>query len=84
MRGPIRSQSQPTTSRATMVTATEAMTVLPISALESWRSSRTIAIMGAMPNQPKKARKNAIQLMWNTRMCGCPKLKSGMLVALWD
>ena len=82
MRGPMRSHSQPTTSRATTVTATEAMTVLPISVLVSCRSSRTSAIIGAMPNQPKKARKKAIQLMWNTRICGRPKLKSRMLVAL--
>ena len=80
-RGPMRSHSQPTTSRATMVTATEAMTVLPISALVSCRSSRTMAIIGAMPNQPKKARKKAIQLMWNTRICGCPKLNNGIFVA---
>ena len=65
-----------------MVTATEAITVLPISALVSWRSSRTMAIIGAIPNQPKKARKKAIQFMWNTRMCGCPKLNRGIFVAL--
>ena len=46
-----------------MVTSTEAMTVLPTCVLVRPRSSRTIAIMGAMPNHPKKARKKAIHDM---------------------
>ena len=57
------------TSRATIVIATDAMMVLPTSALERSRSSRTIAMRGAMPNQPKKARKKAAHVMWNVRIC---------------
>ena len=64
-----------------MAAATEAMTVLPTSALLNERSSRTMAIIGAIPNQPKKARKKAIQLMWKVRMCGGAKLNSRTLVA---
>ena len=66
-----------------MVTATDAMTVLPTCVLVNPRSSRTMAIIGAMPNHPKNARKKANQLMWNARMCGRAKLKREMLAALW-
>lgn len=45
-----------------MVAATEAMMMLPTCSLLSPRSSRTSGMSGAMPNQPKKARKNAIQV----------------------
>ena len=78
----MRSHSQPMTSRATMVIATDAMMVLPIWALVSSRSSRTTAISGAMPNQPKKHRKKANQVRWNVRICGVARLNSLMLVAL--
>ena len=78
----MRSQSQPMKSRATMVTATDAMTVLPTCVFVRPRSSRTMAIIGAMPNHPKKARKKASQLMWKARMCGRAALKRSMLAAL--
>ena len=66
--GPILSQSQPIASLATIVMATEAMIVLPTWAFVSPRSSRTMTIRGAMPNQPKNARKNANQVRWNVRI----------------
>ena len=69
-RGPMRSQSQPMNRRATIVIATEAMTVLPTCALVRCSSSRMTAISGAMPNQPKKHRKNADHVMWNARIAG--------------
>ena len=79
------SHSQPITSRAITVIATDAMIVLPICSLLSPRSSRTKAISGAMPNQPKKHRKNAIHVMWNVRIGTVLKLKSRILVALpWN
>ena len=62
-RGPMRSHSHPMRSRATMVISTEAMPVLPTCVLVRPRSSRTMAIIGAMPNHPKKARKKAIHVM---------------------
>ena len=65
-----------------MVIATEAMMVLPICALVSSRSSRTTAISGAMPNQPKKQRKNANQVRWNVRICGVARLNRFIRVAL--
>ena len=80
----MRSHSQPMSSRANMVIATEAMIVLPIWVLVRPRSSRTRAIMGAMPNHPKKARKKANQVRWKVRMCGFPRLKSLIRVALFD
>ena len=58
-RGPKRSHSQPVSNRAKIVIATEAITVFPICALVSFRSSRTTAMSGAMPNQATKLRKNA-------------------------
>lgn len=70
MRGPKRSHTQPITSRATIVIATEAMMMLPIWACVSASSSRTTAISGAIPNQPKKHRKNANQVVWKMRMAG--------------
>src|SRR5579872_1262435 len=76
------SHSQPIIMRTTMVMATEAMTELPIWALVRWSSSRMIGIKGAMPNHPKKHRKNAIQLMWNARMGALVKSARRMLVAL--
>ena len=57
-RDPIRSHSGPIKIRTITVIATEAIIVLPTCAFVSIRSSRTIAISGAMPNHPKKARKN--------------------------
>ncbi len=47
---------------ATIVIATLAIIVFPISVFVRCSSSRTTAISGAMPNHPKKQRKNAIQL----------------------
>ena len=58
-REPILSHNGPIKIRTNTVIATEAMIVLPIWALVNIKSSRTIAINGAMPNHPKKARKNA-------------------------
>ena len=63
--------------------ATEAMIVLPICALVSPSSSRTIAISGAMPNQAKKHRKKANHVMWKARICGVFRLKRSMRVALF-
>ena len=48
--------------------ATEAMMVLPTCTLVSMRSSRTMAISGAMPNHPKKQRKKASHVMWKARI----------------
>ena len=56
--------------------------VLPIWALESSRSSRTTAISGAMPNQPKKHRKKANQVRWKVRIWGVAKLNRLIRVAL--
>ena len=81
-RGPYRSQSQPTTSRATIVIATEPMTHQPTCSLVSCISSRTTDINGAMPNQAKKQRKKAIHVMWNARICGVENVSSEMRVAL--
>ena len=62
-RGPNRSHIQPTANRARTVNATEAMIVLPTCAAVRCNSSRTTAMSGAMPNQAKKQRKKANQLM---------------------
>jgi hypothetical protein len=53
-RGPMRSHSHPTISRANAVTATDPMMHQPTWSLVSRNSSRTTAISGAMPNQAKK------------------------------
>ena len=58
------------TSRAIIVTATEAMIDQPICSLVSDYSSRTTDINGAIPNQAKKHRKNANHDMWKARICG--------------
>ena len=63
-----------------MVIATEAITVLLTCARVRSRSSRTTAISGATPNQPKKATKKANQLMWKARICGVRRLRSSMRV----
>ena len=57
--------------------------VLPIWALVSMRSSRTIAIKGAMPNQPKKHRKKANHVIWKARICGVFRLNRSIRVALF-
>ena len=54
----------------------------PTCSFVSASSDRTTAINGAMPNQAKKQRKNAIHDMWNARICGVEKFKSAMRVAL--
>src|SRR5690606_9466202 len=51
-----------------MVAETEAMIILPISFLLSPSCSRTSGINGATPNQPKKQKKNVIQVIWNVRI----------------
>ena len=71
-------------NRTSTVMATEAMMVLPICALVRSRSSRTTAISGAMPNQPKKQRKNDIQVMWKARIGAVARLNSWMRVALLE
>ena len=81
-REPNLSHSGPIRSRTNTVMATEAMMVLPICALVSMRSSRTMAISGAMPNQPKKHRKKANHVMWNARICGVLRLNRLIRVAL--
>ena len=67
-RDPILSQRGPIKSRTSTVIATEAIIVFPISAFVNIRSSRTIAISGAMPNHPKKAKKNANHVVWKVRI----------------
>ena len=57
--------------------------VLPTCVLVSIRSSRTTAISGAMPNQPKKHRKKANHVMWNARICGVLRLNRLIRVALF-
>ena len=47
-------------------------------------SLTTTAISGAMPNQAKKHRKKANQLMWNARICGVRKSNRSMRVAFAD
>ena len=54
----------------------------PTCSFVSASSVRTTDISGAMPNQAKKQRKNAIHDMWNARICGVEKLSSAMRVAL--
>ena len=54
----------------------------PTCSFVSASSDRTTDIKGAMPNQAKKHRKNAIHAMWNARICGVENLKSEMRVAL--
>ena len=58
------------------------MIVLPTCSFVSERSSRTTAISGAMPNQPKKHRKNANHVMWKVRIGMLLKLKRLIFVAL--
>lgn len=82
-REPNLSHSGPIRRRASTVMATEAIIVLPICALVSIRSWRTIAISGAMPNQPKKHRKKANHVMWNVRTCGVLRLNKLIRVALF-
>src|SRR5262249_38830108 len=60
----------------------DAITVLPICALLRCSSSRTTAISGAIPNQPKKHRKNDSQVMWKARIWGVRRLLSWMATAL--
>src|SRR5262245_54616619 len=81
-RGPKRSHNQPTTSRATIVMATEPITHQPICSFEKCISSRTTDISGAMPNHAKKHRKKAIHDMWNARICGVANDSREMRVAL--
>ena len=64
----MRSQRGPTISRTTTVMATEAMMVQPIWGLVRSRSWRTTAINGAMPNHPKKQRKNESHVRWKVRI----------------
>ena len=82
-RGPIRSHSQPISSRATTVIATDPMTSQPICDCVSAISSRTTFMSGAIPNHAKKHRKNANHVMWNARICGVDTLNSRMRVALF-
>ncbi len=62
--------------------ATEPITHQPTCDFVSPISSRTIVINGAMPNQAKKQRKNAIHDMWKARICGVEKLNKWIRVAL--
>src|SRR3954471_11335089 len=79
--GPILSQSHPKKSRAKTVMPTEAMMMLPICAFERPRSARTIGINGAIPNHPKKHRKNVNQVTWNARIGAVLKVKRLILEA---
>src|SRR5262245_9660867 len=81
-RGPHRSHSQPTASRAMIVAATEPMMHQPTCVALNPISSRTTFIKGAIPNQEKKQTKNAIHDMWNARICGDEKFASSMRAAL--
>ena len=67
-RGPIRSSTQPIATRAKIVMKTEAISEVKTWELVRLRSSRTSPSSGAIPNQPKKQRKNASQVRWNVRM----------------
>ncbi len=78
----MRSHSQPINIRTRMVIETEAITELPTWAFVRCSSSRMMGINGAMPNQPKKQRKNAIHDMWNARIGALEKSASRIRVAL--
>ncbi|EWH02265.1 hypothetical protein Q427_09795 [Halomonas sp. BC04] len=82
MRGPIRSQSTPISRRTITVISTEAMMVLPIWVWVRERSSRTTAINGAIPNQPKKQIWKANHEKWKARICGVLKFNRRILLAL--
>ncbi len=69
-RGPIASHSRPNPRRAKNVMPTAA-----IPAHFTWSGDRFISVRiwgmnGASPNQARKHRKNANQLMWNARIWG--------------
>src|SRR4029079_13109042 len=81
-RGPMWSHNQPMKSRTRTVIATEAMVRFPICALVKWNSWRITGISGAMPNHPKKHRKNASHVMWNARMGALEKSLRRMRLAL--
>src|SRR5580704_17640166 len=83
LRGPIRSHSHPIRIRTRMVMATAAMAELPTCSLVRWSSSRIIGIRGAIPNQPKKHRKNASHAMWKARIGALWKSSSLIVVALF-
>jgi hypothetical protein len=59
------------------------MIVLPICVFVRPRSSLTTAINGAIPNHPKKQRKNANHVIWNARICGVLRLNRLIRVALF-
>ena len=82
-REPILSQRGPIKTRTSTVIATEAIIVLPTSAFVNIRSSRTTAISGAIPNQPKKAKKNANHVVWKVRIWIVFRLKRFICVALF-
>ena len=52
--------------------------IFPICSWLRPRSFRTTGISGAIPNHPKKQRKNVIQVIWNARIGGV--LKSRRLI----
>ena len=58
--------------------ATEPTMHQPTCSGVSFSSSRTIFISGAMPNQPKKQKKNASHDMWKARIAGVEKLNSAI------
>lgn len=60
----------------------EVKLLLAISAFVNLRSSWRVEISGGTANHPVKATKNEIHAKWNARMCGRPKEKRLMLVAL--
>src|SRR6185312_16097584 len=76
------SHNQPMKSRTRTVIATEAMVRLPICALVKWNSWRITGISGAMPNHPKKHRKNASHVMWKARIGALEKSARRIRVAL--
>src|SRR3990167_300111 len=80
-RGPNRSSSRPTASRAKNVSATEAITLVPICCRLKPRSSRISGMSGATANHPTNEVKNASQLMWKARIGGLEKSASLMRVA---
>ena len=66
----------------TVGVATEAMIVFPICAFVSFKSSRTTAISGAIPNQATKHTKKANHERWNARMGAVLKSSKRTRVAL--
>ena len=56
--------------------------MLPICSLVRCSSSRMTGISGAMPNQPKKQRKNASHVMWKARIGTLRKSSRRIAVAL--